>query len=392
MKLLFVLGIGFDREGPSVHLLQDILIAALDKGHSVVVVLKKTGGPYEEMPSKLKTNKRFQFFVIDEQHKKQQKGFLGRYLSEIRYSKECSRFVSKSDNFDAVFLQSTPAVYFYMKWLIKLNCRIVFNVQDIFPYNLKLSGQLPFETISFPFLRKLQNLGYRKADKIITISDDMKQTLVSDGVKASNIEVVYNWSYSDTSIRLERIDKANVYDFCLDKSKFNIVYAGNIGKMQNVELIARVAKEMNSDSSFHFYIIGDGANKETVKAIVKGLSNVTILPMQPTRYAESIYAQADLNVIPLMPGGIKTAIPSKTATAIRAEKPILFCCDTDSLFYQLIRDDDQIYAVDCMKASAFVETIRKLQSEKGKEYHSSALLKLMSKNNAYKYISIMTNE
>ena len=279
-----------------------------------------------------------------------------------------------------------------MKWLIKLNCRIVFNVQDIFPYNLKLSGQLPFETISFPFLRKLQNLGYRKADKIITISDDMKQTLVSDGVKASNIEVVYNWSYSDTSIRLERIDKANVYDFCLDKSKFNIVYAGNIGKMQNVELIARVAKEMNSDSSFHFYIIGDGANKETVKAIVKGLSNVTILPMQPTRYAESIYAQADLNVIPLMPGGIKTAIPSKTATAIRAEKPILFCCDTDSLFYQLIRDDDQIYAVDCMKASAFVETIRKLQSEKGKEYHSSALLKLMSKNNAYKYISIMTNE
>ena len=42
MKILFVLSIGFDKGGPSVHLLTDVIESALMRGHSCHVVLKKT--------------------------------------------------------------------------------------------------------------------------------------------------------------------------------------------------------------------------------------------------------------------------------------------------------------------------------------------------------------
>ena len=42
MKILFVLSIGFDRGGPSVHLLTDVIESALARGHQCHVVLKKT--------------------------------------------------------------------------------------------------------------------------------------------------------------------------------------------------------------------------------------------------------------------------------------------------------------------------------------------------------------
>lgn len=387
MRLLFVFDIGFDRGGPSVHLLQDVLRAALNKGHDVNVILKNTGGPDKEMPEEFSSNPNFHYTIIKDNAKKG--GFISRYLNDVKYARKCGEIASKQEKLDSAFLQSNVVAFFYMRRLKKLNCRIVFNVQDIFPYNLKLSEQLPMARISFPVFRKLQNMAYQKADSIITISDDMKKTLVEDGVKAEKIEVIYNWSYADTPISLESIDSENVFDLHLDHGKFNVVYAGNIGKMQNVEIVAETAIRMKDDSKVHFYIIGDGANKAHIEKMTKGLDNVTLLPMQPSKYAESIYAQADVNIIPLMPGGIRTALPSKTATVIRTDKPVIFCCDCDSEFFSLVQGDKQTIAVGCNNPDEIVQKIKQLMHLDG-SFDESILRTRTSKNNAIKYIEVMS--
>ncbi len=387
MRFLFVFDIGFDRGGPSVHLLQDILRSALEEGHAVKVILKKTNGPDKEMPDEFLANPNFHYHIIDEKTNKKS-GFISRYIDEIKYAKKCAGLFLSDGRFDAVFLQSNVITYFYMKQLKKLDCRIVYNVQDIFPYNLKLSGQLPLAKITFPIFRKLQNAGYKMADKIITISDDMKQTLVDDGVESDKIEVVYNWSYADTPIRLETIDPENVFDLHLDHNKFNVVYAGNIGKMQNVELIAKAAREMEEDESIHFYIIGDGANKRDVEQIANGLKNVTMLPMQPVRYAESIYAQADLNVIPLMLGGIRTALPSKTATVLRVNKPMAFCIDGETEIEKLMGKIDGVYFCDCCDTTSVKSLLQKLMRVNSGDINRNKLA-FLSVANCNQYIKCM---
>lgn len=393
MRLLFVFDIGFDRSGPSVHLLQDVLIETLAQGHDVHTILKKTNGTDEEMPAELRDNPRFSYEAIEWPSNKGG-NFINRYISELKYANICGKRALAEGNFDAIFLQSNVITYFYMRQLKKLKSRIVYNVQDIFPYNLKLSGQLPLERLTFPIFRKLQNLGYQKANKIVTISEDMKQMLIDDGVDKEKIEVIFNWSYADTLICEETIASENTYNLHMDHSKFNVVYAGNIGKMQNVELLARTAYTMREERSVHFYIIGEGTNKEAVRHIVAGLNNVTILPMQPSRFAESIYAQADLNVIPLMPGGIRTALPSKTATVLRVNKPVVFCVDKSNSLASLFNSEEGVVFTDNVSEISLKNTIIDMSKKyKRKEFDRTNIVEeYFSTKNARKYVKILQGE
>lgn len=387
MKILFLLNIGFDRGGPSVHLLQDVIRATLKKGAEVDVILKETGGN-EKLPQDFLGHDKFHYTLIAEAQGNK-KGFVGRYLDEWLYSLKCKKIYGKK-KYDVVFLQSCNAAVFYMQGLKKLKCPVVFNVQDIFPQNLMFSGQLPISKISYPILNALQKKAYKMAKKVVTISDDMKQTLVDLGIDEKKIEVIYNWSYADDPIRLDEIPVEHVFDLKMDRRKLNVVYAGNIGKMQNVEHIAKTAVLSKDDPRIHYYIIGDGANKSNVCEIVKDLDNVTVLPMQPAIYAESIYAQADVNLIPLAKGGIQTALPSKTATVLRTQTDTVFCVDNGTAFEKLISNSDKIHVVDNVNPALLYQKIGELYHIRENHSKDIPLIPIFSTKNAERYVEVLT--
>ena len=218
----------------------------------------------------------------------------------------------------------------------------------------------------------------------------MKKTLNGCGINPYKIDVVYNWSYSDDPIVLSEIPDDHVFDLNKDKNKINVVYAGNIGKMQNVELIARTAVLSRGDNSIHYYIIGDGANKRKIEDIVDGVENVTVLPMQPSKFAESIYAQADINVIPLARGGINTALPSKTATVLRADSYAVFCIDAKSDFEETVKGFSKIRVVDNSDPQALYQMICELRDNpKQKNVCDASDFSLFSIKNASRYVDIL---
>lgn len=118
-----------------------------------------------------------------------------------------------------------------------------------------------------------------------------------------------------------------------------MVYAGNLGKMQNVELILETAALMKDDADISFYIVGGGVNEVQLKTFAKekDLNNVTFVGMQPPEEVADLYAAADVNVIPLQKGLIYAALPSKTADCLIAGKPIITCIDDESAFAKLVR-------------------------------------------------------
>ena len=246
------------------------------------------------------------------------------------------------------------------------------------------------EKITYPLFLHLQKAAYNRATCLITISEDMKETLAAQGIEREKIEVVYNWSYADDPIRFANIPAEQFFDLKTDPQKTNVVYAGNIGKMQNVELVAKTAAISVKDETVHYYIIGDGANKARVASMVEGLSNVTVLPMQPAIYAESIYTQADINVVPLAKGGIKTALPSKTATVLRTETPVVFCIDAGSRFEEIVKGDRRVRVVDNIDPASLYRVICELRDAKvGDVEEDRNLLRLFSKRNAKRYVEIM---
>ena len=386
-RFLFVFDIGFDRPGPSVHLLNDIMRSALLHGHNIDVLSKDTGGTESLIAKEVMSDPHFHHFIVKDDDEKKY-GNIKRYLNEIKYASHCAEIYLKQDKYDAAFLQSNPTAYFYFRDLKKLGCPVIYNVQDIFPYNLRIVGQSFVNKLLFPIFRRLQHSAYNKAAMVITISDDMKRQLIDDGVDPEKIRVIYNWSYSDEPIVLDDIPKERVFDLHCDKAKTNAVYAGNIGKIQNVELIADAALLTSDDSSIHYYVIGDGVNKSFVEEKAGCLKNLTILPMQPSCFAESIYAQADINLIPMVRGIIATCLPSKTPTILRVNKPMIFCLDQDSLFGQYMADKENSIVVSPENAEELVAAIRAFQNNKVN--HSKKIdASIFSRSNAEKYIDSM---
>ena len=365
MKVLFWMFIGFDQHATSEHLLSAVIERLCEAGHSVHIIQKNTGGNLPAIPGRLS---KYDVTADVIPYQAADKGnFIARYLAELKYINACKKYITS--DYDAVFIQSTNVAGFAVKAVRKRlpQAIVTFNVQDIFPYNLAYSGGLKKNSFVFNIMAAEQRYGYKHSDHVITISEDMKDTLVTDGTPAEKIEVVYNWSYQDELY--ENLDLSPV-SHMFDKNYFNVVYAGNIGVMQNVDILVETAKLMKDDKSVWFHIIGNGVYKEKLEARAKeyGITNISFLLMQSPELAPAIYSAADVNVIPLVKGVYRTALPSKTATCLACQKPIIFAIGRDSKFGQKAMNEGSCLVVEADKAEELVEAIRKTQSgEKNRE-------------------------
>lgn len=352
------MGGNFDRRTPSEHLLVAIVQALYADGHTVHIIQKDTGGPLPKLPSEL-----VKLGVTTDCIPCQlaSKGnFIARYFVELRYVWKCRGLIEKYRDYDAVFNQSSNVAGF-MVFMIKHimpHARLTYNVQDIFPENAAYIGSV--KGIVYKILSAEQRYAYRHVDQIITISEDMKELLIEKGADSQKIDVVYNWSYSDSLYSYKDVYNEKIAMF-LSSNKFNVVYAGNIGTMQNVDVVVETAKLMHDEEDVHFHIFGDGIYKERLQHKAEGLNNISFWPMQPSELAPSIYAMADVNVIPLAPNIYRTALPSKTATCIACGKPIVFCIGRESKLINILEQNGLCAFVPSDDAKCLAESVLNLK-------------------------------
>lgn len=361
MKVLMWMDGSFDRRTPSEHLLVAIVQALYSNGHTVHIIQQNTGGPLDVLPKELVdlgvTTDCVPCQIVA-------KGNLaGRYLAGLGYIWRCRKAIWKHRDCEAVFNQSSNAagvMAFMVKRLLP-KARLTYNVQDIFPENAAYIGSA--KGIVYKILSAEQRYAYRHADQIITISEDMRDLLVEKGADPKKTEVVYNWSYSDNLYNYEDVYSKKIAEF-LPADKFNVVYAGNIGTMQNVDVVVAAARRMQEEKKIHFHIFGDGVYKKRLQSEAEGLTNISFWPMQPSELAPSIYAMADVNVVPLATNIYRTALPSKTATCIACQKPIIFCIGNDAKFGRLMSREPGFYVLGSCEADKLVDTIRELQNNR----------------------------
>ena len=388
MRILFWMSVSFDTHTTSEHLLTAILERLCEAGHAVHILQKDMGGPLPPVPPSLNaypvTTERVSFQAPE-------KGNLrARYLLELRYLRECAKRVRSG--YDAVFVQSTPAAWYAMEIARKKfpNAAITFNPQDIFPYNALYTGKMR-EGVVFNLLSAAQRRAYRQADHIITISEDMKELLTEDGVEPDKISVVYNWSYRDEPYRENELDYAPVAGM-FDRRRFNVVYAGNIGVVQNVGLLIEAARLMRDDENTRFHIIGNGVRRREVEEAAKryGLSNVSFRDMQPPEYAPLIYSSADVNVITLEKNLYRTALPSKTATCFACQKPAILALGRESAFARKMEREAGCLVIDSDKPEELVAAIRTAQNNP-RQRTGEAFTRYFSKSkNSQAYADIIT--
>lgn len=356
MKVLFLLYMGFEENGPSVHLLKSIIGECLSRGNNVTLIIRSFYGETIVIPNEFKKYKNFSYEVVTS--KKQNKSnLIARYIEDIKYSFSCKKkYLDKE--FDVAFIQSNVTMFISVNLIKKyLHIPIVYNAQDLFPQDLLFVKEWHQNNCIYKALLAIQKMAYSNVDKIITISLDMKQTLMEMGVDQNKIEVVYNWSYSDEAIDIN--PKDNTFSRTFNINGQNIVlYAGNLGKKQNTDIIVESAKKLK-DEKAKFVMVGNKRNNDEYGYIKE--ENVLYCPLQKQEMAESVYSAADIIIIPLKKGMIKTALPSKIATCLRLkDKRIIFCIERSSLFYEQLKKFDNVKFCEPENVEELTNTIKKM--------------------------------
>ena len=366
MRILMWLSIGLDRRTPSEHLLTAIVEALYEKGHTVHILQKSSGGDKPSLPDNMARLGVTTTCVSQMQAGKS--NFVGRYLADLQYVMKCRKYL-KTLEFDRVFMQSSNVAGVQTATLRQLhrNVPLTFNVQDIFPENAVYSRTMKKDSMPYKVLSAIQKKAYRDADRIITISEDMKDQLLELGVDADKISVIYNWSYQDEVYDPEQTT-SEVVDRLMPEDDFNVVYAGNIGLMQNVEIVVETAAKMKNEPKIRFHIFGDGLYRKKLEARTQelGLENVVFHDMLPAEHAPALYCKADVNIIPLAENIYRTALPSKTATCLACQKPIILAIGEKSRFGHVLSKKTGCKITGSNDAEGMAKAILSIYEEKNK--------------------------
>ena len=356
MRILFVIAIDRSQNGPSVHLLADMIEAVKRRGHSVVTVEKRFSIT-EDRVERIDEQETQYLLACREPEKR---SYAKRYLADLRYVRQCRNAV-RGQTFDAAFLQSCTHAGFQMAWLKRMPT--LFNVQDIFPLDAYYEGILSQTSPVYRVFSALQAYAYRKAAKVVTISEDMKATLQTLGVPEEKLAVIHNWQYQSEP---NDEDRETVCKQFYQNGKFNVVYAGNIGMAQSVETLVRAAAYLRQEPQIAVTVIGVGAKKKTCEAIAEelDLQNVRFAEMLPQRYSRYLYENADVNIVTLTKGISRTSLPSKTAACYSAGKPVIYCVEDGCRTVQkMMAANPMVYRCDPDDPKALAEMILRIKAE-----------------------------
>ena len=119
--------------------------------------------------------------------------------------------------------------------------------------------------------------------------------------------------------------------FSEDK-KIHFTFAGNIGKVQNLENIIKAFSSLASEYRIksQLNIIGDGSNLEELKKITVS-TNIIFHGKRPREDMAMYYKASDFLIVSLIDKPIfSVTVPAKTQTYIAAQKPILAIINGDT--------------------------------------------------------------
>ncbi len=198
----------------------------------------------------------------------------------------------------------------------------VFELRDLWPESIRAVGAMQ-DGFVLRMLERLELFLYRRAGRVVAVTDAFKENLVSRGIDPGKIQVITNGSNLEL-FRPGPKDEQLLNKLGL-KDKFVLGYIGTHGMAHGLDFILDCAGSV-LDERIHFLLVGDGAEKNNLlkKARDSGLKNVTFLAPIPKEEIARYISITDAALVPLKKKDtFKTVIPSKIFESAAMHKPIL---------------------------------------------------------------------
>lgn len=181
-----------------------------------------------------------------------------------------------------------------------------FEVDALFGLGMAQGGRL--KRIALAAERAIM----RAFDKVSTISSGMLERATSKGVDADRLLFFPNWAEVARFQNVQR-SQSLLQRLGVDPAKKVLLYSGNIGEKQGLEVLVQAAQRLAPQQHLAFLIVGEGAGKARLVEQVQrlGLTNVIFAPLQPYEDLPALLASADCHLVIQKRGAADAVLPSK---------------------------------------------------------------------------------
>jgi colanic acid biosynthesis glycosyl transferase WcaI len=213
------------------------------------------------------------------------------------------------------------------------------EVEDVYPDAAVALGAMKNKRV-ISFFSAMERFIYRRASRIILISEAFRRNLLAKGVPDEKLAVIPVWADPDV---VYPMPKENAFrDRNGLAGKFVVMYAGNIGLTSCLEDVLAAAERLGGEPGIRFVIVGEGVKKDDLQAAArkKDLKNLLFLPFEPREALPGMMAAADVSLVTLNPDSAQTSLPCKTFNIMASARPIVAVTPPGSEIAQLVESVD----------------------------------------------------
>ena len=197
--------------------------------------------------------------------------------------------------------------------------KFVFEVRDLWP-----EGPIELGVLKNKFIKKMsyafEKKCYKSSSLVVTLSPGMKSNITDRFPKTNAISIT-----NSANIKLFSSPKEKITHPQLVGKKFAI-YTGNIGMVNNSELLYRTAKKLREEGRDDIVIllIGDGQQKEKIIKKSEGLNTILFLDLMPKVELVNYVKNSFVSIIPLNDTPmLSTSSPNKLFESMAAAIPVI---------------------------------------------------------------------
>jgi len=250
--------------------------------------------------------------------------------------------------------------------------KLITHIQD-----LQIDAAKELEMIRHPHLLKLmfrvEKYLLDESATVTSISEGMKRKILEKGVPETKYFMFPNW-VDEQSIRPLPVEQSLRREWNIAMHDTVILYSGNLGEKQGLEIVIDAAKYFRDRSNVHFVICGSGGARGRLESLAAqaGLRQVRFFPLQPYEKLSALLASADIHLVLQKKSATDLVMPSKLTSILAAGGFSMVSALPGSSLYEVVYTHQTGIVVEPESTDALIQGLEKALNEELTSYRQRA--------------------
>ncbi len=214
--------------------------------------------------------------------------------------------------------------------------RLITVVLDIHPDVLVATRWISLPASLLRAWDAVNRFALRNSDRIVVLSDGMKQVLVAKGIDAERIDVIPIWA--EPELEPQPAQAAVRARLGAGEDELLVLFTGNLGITQQLEPVIETVTLLSGSRVRLCFVGASGIKGAEVRKLLARQALVSFLPFQSESSYKQIIAAADAAIVTLAPGLEQLVVPSRAFPLLSAGVPLLAVMSPVSELGELVRD------------------------------------------------------